>query len=190
MAVAMLNVACRAQSEPEIESPTTISGHGGKWYFDDAQEFPDTMQVSYEFSSGPQKKLLTYEMRLWAPYRYLNCSEGAAVFGDQAYIVADNRRWTAMTRAGKVLAKGEGDTHEGPHVDDFLQCTKSRQKPYCDLETIGHRASVLCHAGNIATRLGRTLEFDAATETFVGDDNANELRGRGAYRKPWVLPEV
>jgi len=49
---------------------------------------------------------------------------------------------------------------------------------------------VLCHAGNIAARVGRTLQLDAATETFVNDEEANALRTRSAYRKPWTLPVV
>ncbi|MGE4001771.1 MAG: hypothetical protein AB7I48_16295, partial [Planctomycetaceae bacterium] len=42
-----------------------------------------------------------------------------------------------------------------------LDCVKSRRRPACDVETIGHRASVLCHAGNIAARVGHTLTLDA-----------------------------
>ncbi|REJ90963.1 MAG: gfo/Idh/MocA family oxidoreductase, partial [Planctomycetota bacterium] len=71
-----------------------------------------------------------------------------------------------------------------------LDCIKTREKPYCDLETVGHRASVLCHAGNIASRVGRTLVLDPESEEFIGDEEANALRGRPEWRKPWTLPEV
>lgn len=190
MAIALLNAACEAQGDPTIGMPSKISAHGGKWYFDDAQEFPDTMQVTYEYGAGAHSKLLSYEMRIWAPYHYLDQSEGAAVFGDRGYIVMGNRDWTAFARGGEILAKGSGDSHEGPHVQNFIDCVRSRRKPYCDLETIGHPASVLCHAGNIAARVGRTLGFDARTETFNNDSEADALRTRSEYRKPWLLPEV
>ena len=75
-------------------------------------------------------------------------------------------------------------------MQNFIDCIKSRQKPYCDLETVGHPASVLCHAGNISARVGRKLILDPATEMFEKDAEANALRGRPEYRKPWVLPEV
>jgi predicted dehydrogenase len=190
MAVAVFNAASEAQGDQPLGMPNRISAHGGKWYFDDAQEFPDTLQASYEFGSGMATKLLTYEMRIWAPYPYLGESEGAAVFGDQGYIVIGNSRWTAYGRKGELLAEGTGRSHEAPHVQNFVDCIKSREKPWCDLETVGHPASVLCHAGNIAARVGRSLTFNAETETFDGDDQANALRGRLEYRKPWVLPEV
>ena len=192
MAVALFDAALAAQKSEPLGMPRTIFANGGKWYFDDAQEFPDTMQVNYEFVAGNQTRLLTYEMRVWAPYSYLGESEGSAVFGDQGYIVCGNSRWIAYGKGGEVLGKGDGDSHEKPHVQNFIDCIKSRKKPYCDLETVGHPASVLCHAGNISARIGRKLTLDAATETFVGEGeaDANALRTRPEYRKPWVLPEV
>ena len=190
MAVAVLSAASEAQGDGPLGLPSTIFANGGKWYFDDSQEFPDTMQVNYEFGTGKKTKLLTYEMRVWTPYNYLGEGEGSAVFGDKGYIIVGNSRWTAYGKGGQVLAKGEGDSHEAPHVQNFIDCIKSRQKPYCDLETVGHPASVLCHAGNISARIGRKLTLEPATETFAGDAEANALRGRPEYRKPWVLPEV
>ncbi len=190
MAVALMDAAAVADKLPPLGLPRTIFANGGKWYFDDAQEFPDTLQANYEYGKGKDTRLLTYEMRIWAPYSYLGESEGAAVFGDQGYIVMGNSRWTAYGKAGEVLAKGEGDSHEKPHVQDFIDCIKSRKKPACDLETVGHPASVLCHAGNIAARVGRKLTLDPIAETFLDDREANALRTRPEYRKPWVLPEV
>ncbi len=75
MAVALLSAASVTRGEDAIGLPTTIFASGGKWYFDDAQEFPDTMQVNYEFGSGRKTKLLTYEMRVWTPYAYHGESE-------------------------------------------------------------------------------------------------------------------
>jgi hypothetical protein len=42
----------------------------------------------------------------------------------------------------------------------------------------------------VAWRVGRQLTLDAESETFIGDDEANALRTREEYRKPWMLPEV
>ena len=43
------------------------------------------------------------------------------------------------------------------HLQNFFSCVKSRQKPSADIE-IGHRTAIFCHLGNIATRLGRSLQ--------------------------------
>ena len=189
MALAALNAACRAQGDPEVTLPRRISATGGKWYFNDAQEFPDTLQVNYEFGRL-HKKILTYEMRIWAPYNMEQEGEGAAVYGDKGYIVIGNRSWRAFGPRNKLVKQQTGDSFEGPHVQNFIDCIKSRNKPNCDLETVGHRASVLCHAGNISARVGRALEMNLQDETFKGDAAANALRTRPEYRKPWVLPKV
>lgn len=189
MAFAALNAACETQRDPQLRLPTAIYASGGKWYFDDAQEFPDTMQINYEYG-GKKPKILTYEMRIWAPYNYLGESEGAAIFGDRGYMVIGNNGWRAYTNGGKLAREVRGDSHERPHVQNFIDCIKNRRRPYCDLETVGHPASILCHAGNISARLGRRLVLDPKTETFANDREANNMRTRRQYRKPWLLPEV
>lgn len=188
MAIAALNAALETEGVATVALPSKISATGGKWYFDDMQEFPDTLQVNYEFAGEPPR-MLTYEMRIWAPYRYHEESEGSAVYGDKGYILIGNSRWRAFDNHQKMIAEGQGDSYEGPHVENFLDCIKTRDKPYCDLETVGHPASVLCHAGNIAARIGETIQLDPETEMF-DDPQANALRVRSEYRKPWVLPEV
>jgi predicted dehydrogenase len=191
MAIAALNVACETQGDPKVTMPTRIMAAGGKWYFDDAQQFPDTLQVTYEYGSdGDSPKILTYEMRIWAPYIMETHTEGALVYGDRAYIVIGNSGWKAYGNGNRLIKEQSGDSFEGPHVQNFVDCIKSREKPNCDLETVGHPASVLCHSGNIAARVGRQLNFDPKTETFLDDDEANALRTRAEYRKPWALPEV
>lgn len=184
-----LSAACEAQGESPLGMPTVISAVGGKWYFDDMQEWPDTLQVTYQYP-GIVPKILTYEMRVWAPYNYQGESEGAAVYGDKGYILIGNERWRAFGPKDKEIKSGTGGNDEAAHVQNFIDCVKSRKKPNADLETIGHPSSVLCHAGNVASRLGRTIKLDPVTETFIDDKEANALRTRPEYRKPYVLPEV
>ena len=45
---------------------------------------------------------------------------------------------------------------------------------------------VMCHLGNISTKLGRTLHWDAEKEEVIGDSEANRLLSI-SYRKPWTL---
>ena len=220
MASWALSAASEAQGDGPLGLPSTVATGGGKWYFDDMQEWPDTLQVNYEYgglssgSSSPlapvgvlenkdrrgegpgvrgssgSPKLLTYEMRIWTPYNFLGESEGAAVYGDKAHIVIGNDAWKAFGPGNTVLGEHTGDNDEAAHVQNFIDCIKSRQRPNADLETVGHPSSLLCHMGNVASRVGRKLVFDAKTETFVNDAGANALRTRPEYRKPWVLPDV
>jgi hypothetical protein len=74
---------------------------------------------------------------------------------------------------------------ETAHVRNFLDCVKSRARPAADVEE-GHLTATLCHLGNIATRLGRGLRWDAAREELAGDAEAS-ARLHYEYRKPWTL---
>ncbi len=189
MAMAVLEAACEARNEEPLGWPVRIHGGGGKWYFDDMQEFPDTMQVTYQFE-GPHPRLVTYELRIWTPYTMEQETEGAAVYGDEGYMIIGNNRWRAYTRDNRLVKEVKGDSNAAPHVQDFIDCIKTRNRPACDLETVGARATVMCHAGNISARLGRSLLFDRKTLSFVDDREANRLRDREEWRKPWTLPEV
>ena len=74
----------------------------------------------------------------------------------------------------------------GGHIDNFLQCMRSRSRPVSDIE-IGHRSTVMCHLGNIAYRTGETIGWDPKNERVTrGSADAHELL-KHAYRKPWKL---
>lgn len=182
-----LATAAGAQKEKLPDVPRSVSALGGKYYFDDAQEWPDTLMVTYDFAPG---YLLTYEMRVWNSYPLHEESEGAAVHGDNGYVVIGNSRWRAFDNRGKQIKEDSGGYNDLGHAQNFLDCMASRGKPSADLETVGHPSSLLCHLGNAAWRSGRTLHFDPTTYTFKNDADANQFLTRAEYRKPWVLPKV
>lgn len=69
------------------------------------------------------------------------------------------------------------------HVRNFLDCVKTREKPVCN-STVTRYGHVAGHAAAISWKLGRKMNFDPVTESFVGDDEANRMRSR-ARRAPW-----
>jgi hypothetical protein len=62
---------------------------------------------------------------------------------------------------------------------------KSRARPNADIED-GNKTAVMCHLGNISTRLGRTLRWDPSKEEVIGDAEANRWLMR-EYRGAWKL---
>ncbi len=70
-------------------------------------------------------------------------------------------------------------------MGNFFDCVRSRALPICDVET-GHRSATMCHLGAIALRTGKSLTWDSAEETFVGE-NAAEANGYVSreMRKPY-----
>ena len=74
------------------------------------------------------------------------------------------------------------------HLQNWLDCVRSREKPIADVE-IGHRSTTVCHLGNIARWTGRKLRWDPVKEIFPDDAEANELLDR-PRRKGFELPET
>jgi len=73
------------------------------------------------------------------------------------------------------------------HMKDFLSAVARRSRPVADIEQ-GHISTTACILANLAMKVGRTLEWDAAKGRVVGDDEANALLRR-PYRAPWVHPD-
>lgn len=84
--------------------------------------------------------------------------------------------WRAFTMRG---------TDAAAHTRDFLNCVKSRGLPATNYRVM-RKSHIACHAAAIAWQLGRKVQFDPKTETFVGDEAANRMRSR-ALREPWTI---
>jgi predicted dehydrogenase len=178
--------------------PSLITAGGGKYFNDDDQEFPDTQQVTFEYpgdgsvgSSATGKRMLIYEQRLWSTNYPLNVDSGVEFYGTKGQMF--------LSRRGKVAVWNErnqrvdidvqpGGQDDGAHIANFIDAVRGKAKPNAEIE-IGHLSTSLCHLGNIATRLGRTLRFDPEKEQIVGDEEANRLVGR-EYREHWGTPTV
>jgi hypothetical protein len=74
---------------------------------------------------------------------------------------------------------------QGGIFGDFLDCVRTRQRPFRDIE-IAHRATTVCHLGNIAYWLKRPLKWDPVKEEIVGDPVAAQWLDR-PKRAPWTL---
>ncbi|MGE3820210.1 MAG: gfo/Idh/MocA family oxidoreductase, partial [Isosphaeraceae bacterium] len=82
---------------------------------------------------------------------------------------------------------GEREPSPG-HQENFLATIRDGGTPNAPIE-VGHVSASLCHLGNVATRLGRSIKFDPATETITGDDEAQALLGRTYRDGHWAVPK-
>jgi predicted dehydrogenase len=99
----------------------------------------------------------------------------------------DDLMGSGMYFTGLTTAeRGATSVQHLPHVRNFLDCVKSRQKPVGDIE-IGHRSTAACLIGNIALRTGEKLKWDAAGERFLNGSAEATAMLRREYRKPWSL---
>lgn len=165
--------------------PEAISSSGGKYFFEDDQQWPDTLFVTYDYPGA----VLQYEMRLWSKPRLHDAGEGATIHGENGWMLLNNTSWRAFDAEGKVIGEGSSDSGQQAHVRNFLDAVRSRKRESLNQEILsGHISTVMCHAGNIAWRTGKKLNFDPGAERF-DDSDANALVGR-EHRQGFELPSI
>ena len=172
--------------------PKSVMASGGIFAHQDrALEMADTQNVIYEMDDF----LITWEHNggvQVGPYDQLY---GLEYKGTNGTLVIDRSRW-------KVLPEWDGEKEdwkiEAPedyktdemshrmHVQNFIECVKSREKPAADIE-IGWRVGIFAHLGNIAYRTGKKVVFDEASGKIL-DEEANALVTPD-YRAPYSLPK-
>jgi predicted dehydrogenase len=171
--------------------PERITCLGGKYFFDDDQQFPDTQYAVFEYAveGKPVKKQLIYEQRIWSPYVQEGYENGAAFYGTKGMLLLGHSDgWKLYGPKNKLIAEKTGRADLKAHHTNFLDCVRGEQKKVnADVEA-GHRAATLVHLANIAARVGRVLKFDPAKEQILDDAEANALVRR-KYREHWGTPK-
>ncbi len=169
-----------------VDYPVQVTGSAAKLFFDDDQQTPDTMTISFNYPG----KMLMFEMRIWNPYAMGGVENGVAVYGSEGMVeIGKSDRvngYRVYDRAGKLVHQEEENVSDR-HTHNFIECVRSRQAPNAEIE-IGRISALHCHLANIVARTGRSIRFDAATLSIPGDAEANELLGR-AYRPHWSTPK-
>jgi len=167
--------------------PTRITAHGSRVDLKGEREFPDNMMVAYHY---PEGKVLLYEDRGWTPYGPHGFDSGNAFYGTEGMMVF-SRRGYFQVYLGREREEGpgmRGDTGHPQHLYGFLDSVHSRRQPIASAE-VAHLSCALVHLGEIAYRVGRVVNFDAETETIVGDEEASRLLTK-QYRSPWNVPKT
>ena len=169
--------------------PDTIAALGGKYFFEDDQQFPDTQYVLFEYGRHPKRKQLIFEQRIWSPYVQEGHENGTAFYGTKGMLVlGKSSGWKLYGERNQLKEEGKGSPDGPAHHRNFLECIKSGARPNADIE-IGHHSTALCHLGNIATRVRRTLSFNPQKETFENDVEATKLLTREYRQGHWAVPK-
>jgi predicted dehydrogenase len=163
-----------------LDAPTRITCGGGKNFYDDDQQTPDTQVAVFDFPGTT----LIWEHRIWAKTGLAGEPFGVILYGEKGTLVFDRKGWHVEDG---VEGSDQAADGEAAHLRSFLDAIRQRKRPSADVEE-GHKSTRLCHLGNIAFRTGHALTFDASTESLRGDVEANQLLHR-TYRAPFVLPD-
>jgi predicted dehydrogenase len=155
---------------------------------------PTLMQVTYEFKN-PNWTLIWNQPGEQARYpgqpgyNVRHKEYGQKVFGSKDFLWMEGGDGGCTTedkaRKYEVPAGGKTVFHSPGHMQNFVDCIKSRQDPIMNIDA-GVAVANLCIIGNLSYRLHRKLDWDGKNNRFVGDDEANKLLSNPP-REPWVV---
>ncbi|HEY0110577.1 MAG TPA: Gfo/Idh/MocA family oxidoreductase [Fibrella sp.] len=169
----------------DVGLPEVITSAGGKFLWNDCKETPEVLTSTYHYPK--QNKIIEFEVRPWMTNKEDGVEVGNIFYGDKGYMVI-NGYSDYKTYLGRNREPGPARNAGGDHYKNFTDAVRARDKKMLNgpVET-AYLAASLAHLGNIAYRLGRTLNFDPQKEVFVGDKQANAMLTR-KYRAPYLIP--
>lgn len=183
--------------------PKKISQVGEILVLKDGRDTPDTQFATFEFEDF----VMTLESALWTPYMKKTPYEirdtdvipdwkfngtRIEIYGTNGFMFLGRHGdgWQIFDENGKLGETKPGRQGDNEHIENFISCVRSRQKPIADVEQ-GHLSTMLCHLANISFKLGnQSLQFDPAKELIKDNSEANKLLKRSSYRKPWEIPAI
>jgi predicted dehydrogenase len=173
--------------------PSRVTCLGGKYFFEDDMQFPDTQYAVYEYpvAGKPGKmKQLIFEQRIWSPYVQEGYENGAAFYGtDGMLIIGHTNGWKLYGPKNKLMAERTGSADLPAHHDNFFSCIRDPGQRLNADAMAGHLSASLCHLANISARTGRTLHFDPEKERVIDDREADALVSRKYRKDHWAVPK-
>jgi predicted dehydrogenase len=178
-----IDMACMGLGVDRL--PIRITAHGSRIDLEGEREFPDNMMVSYQFDND---KVLIYEDRGWTHYGMNGVDSGNEFYGTKGYMFFTRRgRFQVyLDRNGTKGPGFQGDTGDGRHLENFLDCIRTGKQTNADALT-AHLTCALVHLGEVAYRTQRVLHFDPKKEEILNDKEASALLTK-EYRGGWAPP--
>ncbi len=190
----------------KLTHPVRIQGTGNNFIWNSDQETPNVQHNEFEYEDG---NILQFEVRGLASNSEGDIRIGNLIYGSKGWmnVRSEDEGGCQAYQADIQIqpsgyskykeTKGPRFTDDDPatadpvvnHFKNFIDCVRSGSWQDLNADILeGHLSSSLCHLGNIAARLKKTLHFNPRDEKFVNDAEADSYLTK-MYRAPFLLPE-
>lgn len=180
----------------EVDYPNRVSSNGGRFHYQDDWETPDTQVISMDFPGG---FTMTWEGRSCNARSIEGSSVGAQFFGDKgSVLITGGNGYTLFDVSGKELKKVVDKDKIDPrnaaspaqqldalHIQNFFDGILKGAQLHSDIDS-GHKSTLLVQLGNIAQRVGHSLDIDPQNGHILKDRDAEKLWSR-RYEKGWEM---
>lgn len=177
-----------------VDFPIRVASAGGRYHFQDDWEFYDTQVTTFDFEDN---KTITWEGLSCNGLETFGRGRGSIIQGTEGSILLDRNGYVLFDLKGKVIEEKEeaaksattNTVGEGSldvyHMQNFAAVIRDGVAQNSHILE-GHKSVLLCHLGNIAQELGRSLTTDPATGKILGDKEAMKHWGRD-YEAGWDM---
>tara|TARA_R110002020_G_scaffold121800_2_gene276787 strand:+ start:441 stop:1769 length:1329 start_codon:yes stop_codon:yes gene_type:complete len=175
-----------------VDTPESVTSFGGKYTYDDDWEFPDNQQVTYQFKDD---KFITWTGHSRGMLKPNRPGRGATIYGSRGSIMLSRNDYQLFDLDGKLIkteleeskSATTDTTGEGvldiSHIANFLDSIKTDTKLHAPIADASI-STMLCHLGNIAQNVNRSIKIDAQSGKIIKDKEAMSFWKR-EYEPGW-----
>jgi len=172
--------------------PVKVYSSGGRFGLDDDGQTPNTQATTFTYADG---SILTFQVRNLGSFEEFDAGNcGNSFFGTKGFYVVNKGFFSY--KEGKIGAReaipipdNATKPNHGSQWERFIKAIRSRNADDLSVSPLdAHFSCVHCQLGNIAYRMGQSLDFNPKTERFTSSE-ANKYVKR-EYRKGFEVPKL
>jgi predicted dehydrogenase len=158
----------------DLQIPERVTMSGAN-YFSPEMQVPDTMAVSMAL---PEKILFNWNSGFGSSYygadEFVLGTEGTVARNDSpeavTYVSSKSKLGADADRASMSGPRGSdmvgGGDETDIHMQNFMDCVRSRKEPNCPFE-LGFRSAIACQMAVASYRKGGEVRWDTKTEEII-----------------------
>lgn len=181
----------------EVDYPMKVSSNGGRYRYQDDWETPDTQVINLDFKKGVS---MTWEGRSCNGKLIEGSAAGVLFYGEKGTMLfPGDDNYTIFDLDDNIVKevsmeqKADATNTVNPfanldfiHIQNFFDGIRNgSSKLNADIDS-GHKSTLLVQLGNIAQRVGHSLEIDSETGHILKDKTALKYWLR-SYEKGWEM---
>jgi predicted dehydrogenase len=179
-----------------VDFPLKVSSNGGRFRYNDDWETPDTQIINLDFKENVS---MSWEGRSCNSKYVEDSSVGVVFYAEEgSMVISEGNSYKIYDLENNIIKESE-DTIEidardaanpsgyldALHIQNLFNNILNGEALKSDIDS-GHKSTLLVQLGNIAQRVGHSLEIDPENGHIIGDAKAEKLWSR-EYEKGWEM---
>lgn len=153
---------------------------GGLWVYDDGRDVPDTFLTAADYPGRYSMTVQSSQVNEIGPMMLLRGTHATMHLGDEwegpqgrdtktARIVPETpfrKEFRQKWGKDELILEDVGNEGDLKHMNNFLDCVRSRETPNCDADT-GYKVMTAIDLSVRSYRQGKLFQFDPKQERIV-----------------------